>query len=150
MIWTFIKTKRLKNISDSGNSFITCISGGNNAPYTYINSHLLSGSNPATRGKKHKARSTQGEKEEGGVERSGRSGLVHCFLACSSSSRHPSSLFKPEHRGCLAPGHSCQRLGTRGSADFPNHCLTVGRHSGKKIALLYSFNRGQAQFGPSH
>lgn len=102
-------------------------------------------------GKKNRVRRMLWEKEGGGgggLERSLRSGLRHCFLACSSSSRHPSSLFEPEHRGCLAPGHHCQRLETQGSAHFPNHCFTVGCHSGK-IALLYSFNRRQAQFGLS-
>lgn len=95
---------------------------------------------------KNEAISTLGEKERGGgVQRSKRSELVHCFLACSSSSRHPSSLLKPEHRGCLAPGHCGQSLETQGSAHFPNHCFTVDCHSGK-IALLYSFNRRQAQF----
>lgn len=72
--------------------------------------------------------------------RSRRSRLAHCFFACSSSSRQPGSLFKPEHTGCLTRGWKL-----KGSADFPNHCFTVGRHSGRKIAPLYPFNRRQAQ-----
>lgn len=72
--------------------------------------------------------------------RSGRSRPAHCFFACSSSSRQPGSLFKPEHTGCLTRGWKL-----RGSADFPNHCFTLGRHSGRKIAPLYPFNRRQAQ-----
>lgn len=105
-----------------------------------------------TEEKKNKARRTLGEREGGGggggVEGSGRSGLMHCYLACSSSSRHSSSVFKPEHRGCLAPGHCCQRLENSRVSRFSKPLLYSGAFR-KKIALLYSLNRRHAQFGLS-
>lgn len=88
-------------------------------------------------------------REEEEEERSGRSAPVHCFFACSSSSRHPSSLFKPKHRGCLALGHCCQRLETQGQRIFQTTALQWAAIQEKKFPVQYSFNRRQARFGLS-
>ena len=83
----------------------------------------------------HKARRTLGEGGGGGggvVEGSERSGLMHCYLACSSSSRHSGSVFKPEHRGCLAPGHCCQRLENSRVSRFSKPLLYSGALREKK------------------
>lgn len=118
-------SKKTKNSSDSANLWLDVAESWWLASQGETMQHIHPVGAIITRGKKHSEKETWGEGRRRCSGKVWGVGFVHCFLVCSSSSRHPSSLLRPEHRGYLAPGPCCQRLETQGSADFPNHCFTV-------------------------
>lgn len=124
--------------------FIISISRENKAP------HSCRGSNHDTHGKKTRRGAHLGRRKEE-EECRGLEGRDSCIV----SSHAPVPAVIPALCLSLSTG-DVWLLGTvargwklKGQRIFQTTALHWGRHSGKKMALLYSFNRRQAQFGLS-